>query len=296
MNGRKFCSVAFWNRETSNQFQMQQNADLLPGCGVTGCRSGSRFASLWFKLEIFQTPLFNFGPVLNGKFPSLLLEQLVSRIWATVIHEWKWILSLCQFDLLQEMLVSALGGECNAAPQSVHFKIKLCQCFFFCSPALLFMCICSNFATSYSLFLRTQCDISLTLWSCLYLCLRASTLLKGCPKRPCLVECAFRSCHIFSQLRDTTDKPLPVMSLSPASHLVPSWVPPVLSSSSLVPLRVVCPFPLNYTLLCSCIKGTSPEDFMQVTFLLLPFTFAVLLYLVHWEWQACYTELGEIQI
>lgn len=81
---------------------------------------------------------------------------------------------MCQSDLLQEILVSALGGEYKAAPESVCFKIKLPVFFvgFFFPFALSFMCVfAAILRTSYSLFLRTQGDISLTLQSCLRACM-----------------------------------------------------------------------------------------------------------------------------
>lgn len=199
-------------------------------------------------------------------------------------------------DLLREILVSERAGEYRVAPERVPFKIKLCGFFFFFNLIFFFlptfiygMCVLvavllpGAFSSS-SFFLRTQGDISTFLWmndfakmpTCV--CVRACVCVRvvahdwKVPRRPRLVAFAFRSRHIFSQLRDWSDKC--------ATHVRPSppltsslHVPPVLSSSS-APL-CVCPpptapsSPFNYTLLGGRIKGTDTEDLMRVILALL---------------------------
>lgn len=176
-------------------------------------------------------------------------------------------LLLCESDLRQRMLVCARCAEYKAAPESTASNSN-------CGrpptpPPVLppFMCVFAAILNaSDSLFFFFKEPKVTFLWMDnfaklhtsrrLPVCERANKPLKGYPKRPCLVDCDFRSCHIFSQLRDTTDKPLPLMSPSPASHLALPCVPPVLSSSW-VSLRAVCPLPLPrlLTALCSAVAS-----------------------------------------
>lgn len=161
MRGSRRCSVALWTRETSNQFQKQQEADALPGCGVTGYLLSvpvrilvcifvvqirdfpDTFVELWASFQ-WWIP-FTLGHVLWWR--NWLTCQLVALELQLYMNRSKSFYCVCLI-FSRKYFISALGGEYKAAPESVYFKLKLCHCF-----------VCFAFSHHLCVYLQLFCTV-----------------------------------------------------------------------------------------------------------------------------------------